>query len=487
MSKLLFVGGDFSGIQKFIYNISSKKASVSLKGRSAYLSEELKRICDELIKLPALQKANPRVIYCSGGKFYVITNNSQEITESIDTYRDRVERAIWEEHYGQLGIAIDYLPFVFVSSQEDGVIIEGEIGNIGLLWSKMAAKFNIRKAQKFRGMISQESFFEVRHIGGNIPVCAITGIEGENCVSIGNDVDGDVIKVLPSVKKQIERGEELRKSEGNKSFEEYAQTDNGRRTYLGILRMDIDNLGIRFGQKGFVNLRAYTEFSKHLTDFFDTKNPNSGLMNLRNSGDFKGHLMITYAGGDDLFVVGRWDKVIDFAETVHNKFEQYIGKDGEGLHLSGGVAIVSPKFPIAKAAEMAGEAEEAAKQYPKWNVVPNKNAFTLLGETVGWDNEFTMVRDLKNDLYEHICKWKLSHGVLHQLMRYAEMANEENNMSYIWHSAYYFSRLIERSPEDCKDFIKNLRDNELTRGKRHMQLVALAARWAELELRDLNN
>ena len=35
--KQLFVGGDLSGIQKFLYNISSKKAAVSLKGRSCYL------------------------------------------------------------------------------------------------------------------------------------------------------------------------------------------------------------------------------------------------------------------------------------------------------------------------------------------------------------------------------------------------------------------------------------------------------------------
>lgn len=30
---LLFVGGDLSGIQKFLYNITSRKAAVSLKGR----------------------------------------------------------------------------------------------------------------------------------------------------------------------------------------------------------------------------------------------------------------------------------------------------------------------------------------------------------------------------------------------------------------------------------------------------------------------
>ena len=32
----LFVGGDLSGIQKFLYNITSRHASVSLKGRSAF-------------------------------------------------------------------------------------------------------------------------------------------------------------------------------------------------------------------------------------------------------------------------------------------------------------------------------------------------------------------------------------------------------------------------------------------------------------------
>ena len=37
----LFVGGDLSGIQKFLYNISSKKAAVSLKGRSDYLRQRM--------------------------------------------------------------------------------------------------------------------------------------------------------------------------------------------------------------------------------------------------------------------------------------------------------------------------------------------------------------------------------------------------------------------------------------------------------------
>ena len=34
---MLLVGGDFSGIQKYIYKIASKHAGRSLKGRSFYL------------------------------------------------------------------------------------------------------------------------------------------------------------------------------------------------------------------------------------------------------------------------------------------------------------------------------------------------------------------------------------------------------------------------------------------------------------------
>ena len=44
----LFVGGDLSGIQRFLYNISSKKAAVSLKGRSFYLRQLMGNVCSEI-------------------------------------------------------------------------------------------------------------------------------------------------------------------------------------------------------------------------------------------------------------------------------------------------------------------------------------------------------------------------------------------------------------------------------------------------------
>lgn len=52
---LLFVGGDLSGIQKFIYNITSKRAMVSLKGRSSYLKDFTKKVYNEILGIPEIK------------------------------------------------------------------------------------------------------------------------------------------------------------------------------------------------------------------------------------------------------------------------------------------------------------------------------------------------------------------------------------------------------------------------------------------------
>ena len=62
------------------------------------------------------------------------------------------------------------------------------------------------------------------------------------------------------------------------------------------------------------------------------------------------------------------------------------------------------------------------------------------------------------------------------------------NLSYVWHKAYYLSRYIEQNKKnsDVVDFCKDLRDKQLL-GNRNYELMAVAARWAELELREKTN
>lgn len=460
---LLFVGGDLSGIQKFIYNVSSKKAAVSLKGRSEYLCLYTKEVYDRLTNLPPVKSAGTEEVYCSSGKFYFITSDTVEIREAITQCSREIESALWKEQHGQLAIAICYVPFVFA---EDGkqVMMNEQLGSIGLLWSAITPLFAAQKKQSFRHILTTDydQMFDVIPVGGDVKVCAITGIESADCVKLP---DSDLY-VLPSVEQQIKLGEELRNKEHFKTFEDYAGE-----TYLGILRMDVDGLGARF-IRGFKDLEEYTAFSQRMAIFFD-----KNIRTIQQKDYYRNDLNIIYAGGDDLFAVGRWDKIIEFAAEVRQQFMQHM--HGEGVTISGGIAIVHPKFPIAKAAIISGEAEEKAKTYNN----SQKNAICFFNQCVSWDKEYDEVLQMKNEMLYQIDTNGVSKGLLQQMMLYAQMA-ERGDLKYLWHATYYLTRMIkEKQNSPAKEYLQNVRDKQITRGVVHMRLIALAARWAEQELR----
>ncbi|MGN0186730.1 MAG: type III-A CRISPR-associated protein Cas10/Csm1 [Paludibacteraceae bacterium] len=493
---LLFVGGDLSGIQKFIYNITSKRAMVSLKGRSLYLKEYTEDVCKKILDSPTLQNSGmskeKMKIYCSGGKFYLQLPDSEEVKTSILEIRKKAVKDLWNKHKGQLSINIDFVPFVY---EGDKVKVDGETDNIGLLWTKITEKFNALKNQKFKSLLIEDDLFEVQKVGGDVKVCQITGIEGAKEYTFKfKDKDGekqDVLTILPSVKEQIDLGLKLRDKQYFKMLEEYADG-----TYLGVLRMDVDGLGTRF-IKGFESMEKYKDFSKKLDEFFDADNGNLHTIQKQ----YKEHLNIVYAGGDDIFVVGRWDKVIDFANDVRTQFAAYCKEvlNDATLSISGGIAIVNTKYPIAKAAELAGDAEEEAKKYNNGK----KNAFCMFGENISWNEEFDYVKSYKEQFVSLIDKCGLSRGILHKIMNYAAMVKENqiiveenkngNNkrkpdMSYLWHAAYYLTRFMgkEKDNKVVYAFCKDLRDEQLVKTANY-KLVSLAARWAELELREIKD
>lgn len=497
----LFVGGDLSGIQRFLYNISSKKAAVSLKGRSYYLRQLMENVCSDIKRAVETNGAKAvDVIYSSGGKFYLLTDNTPQIVEAVETCAKEAKQKLWEEHKGQLGLNISYVAF---NEHSNGTLdCQNASGQKpGYLWKIVNADFARQKNQKFKDILQANyaDFFQPLEVGGNTKVCAITGVESPDCVKMLHDKeDKEEVYVLPSVREQIQLGESLRDNQHFKTFEEYATTDNGRiqkkwgDTNLGILRMDVDGLGKRF-ITGFQSIAEYEKFSKRLVDFFEKE-----VENLQKEDAFRDYLNIIYAGGDDLFVVGRWDKVIDFAERIQKETETRFKSDG--ISISGGIAIVNPKFPIAKAAELAGEAEDAAKSFKHPVSGQEKNAFHMLGKTVSWDKEFAYVKNFKQQFISLIKDYDLSKGILHKLMLYSSIADRNKlrrkegkaeDFSYIWHISYYLTRFMKRSESNravC-DFCSSLRDKEIDyRDGRKLELIALAARWAELVLKDnINN
>ena len=96
----LMISGDFSGIQKFIYQIQSKGAMRMLRGRSFYLDMVLENIVDDILEEIQLSRAN--LIYCSGGHFYILADNTDETRQMIKKVSDKVNRDLTDMFSGSL-------------------------------------------------------------------------------------------------------------------------------------------------------------------------------------------------------------------------------------------------------------------------------------------------------------------------------------------------------------------------------------------------
>ena len=79
---------------------------------------------------------------------------------------------------------------------------------------------------------------------------------------------------------------------------------------LGYLRMDVDDLGTGI-QTHIHSWARYVAVSRSLDLFFK-----GHLESLRSLPQFRAHIVVVYAGGDDIFAVGRWQELADFAQTL---------------------------------------------------------------------------------------------------------------------------------------------------------------------------
>ena len=282
--------------------------------------------------------------------------------------------------------------------------------------------------------------------------------------------------------------------DGNRlSFHEFCKDENGGETKLGVLKMDVDNLGQIFIH-GFKNtdksFSAYSTLSFYLEAFF------SGHINkIRNSEKYRSHIQIIYSGGDDIFAVGRWDKIIEFSKDVNASFHDYTGRQDIAT-LSAGIAIVRAKFPISKAADLADEAENASKDFPYGKAKKEKNAITFFGETVSWDEEFPFVEEVKEQFLQY--QKVISRGFLHKLQSYKvrkdqALSEKRKDFSYKWHAAYTVSRMVEplkKNETQNKELINfltkistHMMHHEKFGSDRYLDLIALSARWAEYLLK----
>jgi len=206
-------------------------------------------------------------------------------------------------------------------------------------------------------------------------------------------------------------------------FHEFADNSVGINR-LGILRMDVDNLGEIF-VRGFDFLADYDKkdiemgslsriatMSRQLNLFF------SGYLNVIiqefNKNSFHEKAQIIYSGGDDLFIIGSWNIMPEIARKIQKYFTHYCCRN-KYFTLSAGISMVTGKYPIYNAAMIAGKDESNAKNIGEivdtsknqhdTEHLNKKNALCFMGTVVGWE-DFDIVLSLKNTIQTIIDKTK---------------------------------------------------------------------------------
>ncbi len=186
---------------------------------------------------------------------------------------------------------------------------------------------------------------------------------------------------------------------------------------IGVLKADVDHLGLLYAAGLPVErltLSRLATMSRQMNHFFALYIPYL----LKTEKKFN-NIYTVFAGGDDLFLIGPWNRTIEFASVIYNKFREYTCFN-PNITLSAGIYICKPNVPVLAIAQESEDALEQSK-------ASGRNRITLFGKTVTWE-EFSDLEKVKNILET----WKkeniVNNAMLYRFNRLLYMAEHERKI-----------------------------------------------------------
>ena len=448
----LLIGADLSGIQDFVYTISSDNALKTLRARSFYLECLMEQTAWEVIEHLGLSKYN--LIYSGGGGFYILSRGGLEVEQYIRQRYEDINRELFYLFQGAIYMALDSV------SISKSTFIAGSHQGLATAFTAIAERLQNQKVTKYKYMLDE--VLEIRDPEyQECSVCHSTTVkidtsghfEESVCVlcdgfaQLGQKLKNEEYKYLVLKEKNIklrdgrhvgcldiglceELKEEAEKgyytlnsfnledygpgckgsmiagnysyeSEDSIDFDEFAKESRGI-SLIGALRMDVDDLGslfsTRIGEGGNRRLEVYTALSHLLNLFFKY------YLNRICEGDIEYQFEVcprkeksrkvtmVYSGGDDLFIVGSWDDVAELGFDIRSAFREFTG--GDNVTLSGGMTVHKPKFPLYQMAELSKRAEARAKDN-KYDLL-KKDSYCMFHSS--WlDTTITAIKEYNED------------------------------------------------------------------------------------------
>jgi len=540
-STFFLINGDLSGIQEFIFNIPSKGAVKSLKGRSTYLVLLTRYIAKYILDKLELPIVN--LLYSGGGNFYILAPYSKE--GLLENIRRDILNLLLDAHKGSIYCAIGWLQLT------PSDLIRGFSDK----WQRISEKLGTLKMKKWTEIGLEDNYSK---IFGPIDVgtsenkyCKICGdvsglvTDEENVIcemcSSFKELRDRIKKAKFIVERRISKsnnllntyrdvfswlGYELKFMEKffqedleenqvriyklndfifqnvdgfclgsynlpDKEFEEIAKTSEDGREFgdskLACLKLDIDNLGKIFieGLGKNKSISRVSTLSRMISLYFE------GYINyLIKKEGLNENLYVVFSGGDDTFIIGAWDKVFRFLKKFHEDFRRYVAYNPD-ITLSAAIEIFDFRYPVIRASNIIEDRLERAKTFCyKEEQTPSKCKVIIFNEVFNWD-EYEYILKIWNYLVRLIQEKEESRAILQKVIASSKGFNRlikdslkgKMLLPKVWRLAYYLRDMENK--EDREKLVKIYEDmilKNLFEGKkiRNPMIIPVAARLAEL-------
>lgn len=554
--QFVFINGDFSGIQNFIFNIPSKGAAKTLKGHSVYVSLLSNAICRFIIRELNLKEAN--ILYNGGGNFYILAPKVKEGL-FLDLKR-KISKLLLEVHGDNIYLALDYISLcpanfeIFnlqwekvaekvneqkrkmwseIGLQENYDLLFGPFGSgsrekehchlCGIEKGKRNVRYNTERNKSYcsycesfedltdsikradcllikenKGKISNiETYQDIfRYLGYEYKFCRIKEMEIQDYEQAYLLNNTDFLQKGYRGYYMGAMSLPINPEERQLTFEEIANKSKGDRK-LAFLKLDVDNLGSLFseglGQK--TTISRVTTLSRMLGLYFE------GYINhLIKEQQWEDTLYMVFSGGDDTFVIGPWNIILQFVELFHDHFQKFVGINNF-VTFSAGICIFNYDYPLIMAAQHTEGALNKAKNYlMEGETIPLKNKICLFGEVFNWE-EFERIRELKNLLLRIIENnsanstnfgraflFKIGKTTLGFKKILADSLKGKVDNLRFWRLAYYLRNIAHQDADELigqyrEIVVNNLLQKSEDKKIKNIMIVPAAVKWAQMETR----
>lgn len=550
MNDWIVVKGDISGIQEFIFNVKSKGAAKTLKSRSFYI-DAICLLAESYIK----QKFSEcETIYVGGGNLYLkipIAKWDIKVFDEIQVF--------FLKYFNDSSISLNIEYHEFKNTDNYGEIID----ELNRKTNKFKiTKFTKLDKKYFDPFIKTDFLLQNKFINFSYEFIDNNSFEIENTSNIEQNISfnkielfGQSLKLSKSSKNKYQTNIPIWKSDiineyvsynsykGNdsealipekksiidfESFGKFAEMRTGTNK-IAAVKLDLDNLGTLFKNTKnendnkylseridyFFNKELYSLIKDTLIDYeivngevikIDSKKFEGKKIEIyqtfKKNYKLEDNIYVVFAGGDDSFIIGAWDSIIEFTILLREKFNEFQKEIIKKLNLknpitfSAAIIIVDAHYPIVKIAE---DVENELHKIKNENLIeskvdatghPMKNKISLFQHNFTFE-DFLVMKKFKDKFYEMIIIYGENRAFLYKIQDLFAGINptEDLKPNLLWMFKYIFRDIAQKIyfKEFLYDFYfaqeSNL-EKELYRNFKQPSnkdlKIPVAARWTEL-------